>query len=116
MDGTKEMTLGPESNRLLSMLDAHGAELHALLTRLTLRSAAALRRRTIPSATRVRDFSGKTDKGITIGATKAEIIKAYGEPESQEEAEGTVLLSYGKLRVNFTLVGDKVVEMMFNRP
>ncbi len=68
------------------------------------------------SATRVRDFGGKTDKGITLGATKAEIIKAYGEPESQEEAEGTVMLSYGKLRVNFTLVGDKVVEMMFNRP
>ncbi len=33
--------MGPESNRLLSMLDAHGAELHALLTRLTLRSGAA---------------------------------------------------------------------------
>ncbi len=67
-------------------------------------------------ATRVRDFAGKTDKGIGLGASKAEIIKAYGEPTSHETSDGTTSLSYSKLRAEFTIFEDKLVQMMFNRP
>src|SRR5262249_12160969 len=35
---TGEAVMSPDPKRLLSLLEAHGAELHALLTRLTLRA------------------------------------------------------------------------------
>ena len=36
-------------------------------------------------AMKVRDFAGKTDQGIGMGASLQDIIKAYGKPESVEE-------------------------------
>jgi hypothetical protein len=68
------------------------------------------------SAVRVRDFSGKTDKGISLGASMADIIRAYGEPNSKRTNMGSTFLDYGKLDAQFTLYNDKLVGMMFNRP
>jgi outer membrane lipoprotein-sorting protein len=67
-------------------------------------------------AIRVRDFSGKTDRGIALGATSADIIRAYGQPTSKETRAGSTYLVYGKLEAEFMLVGDKLVQMMFKRP
>jgi outer membrane lipoprotein-sorting protein len=67
-------------------------------------------------AVRVRDFSGKTDMGIALDARTADIIRAYGKPDSQETKTGSTYLSYNKLQAHFTLFSDKLVQMMFTRP
>jgi len=70
----------------------------------------------VQMAVRVRDFSGKTDKGIALGASIADIIRVYGEPDSKETNMGSTYLTYNKLDADFTLFGDKLVGMMFQRP
>jgi len=67
-------------------------------------------------APRVRDFTGKTDMGVALGASAAAIIRAYGRPDSKETNKDATYLSYGKLRAHFTLFSDKLVQMQFNRP
>lgn len=67
-------------------------------------------------AVRVRDFTGKTDKGIALGASSTAIIKAYGEPTSKELDEGTTHMSYGSLHTQFTLLGDKLVQILLTMP
>jgi hypothetical protein len=65
---------------------------------------------------RVRDFPGKTDKGIALGASSAEIVRAYGAPDWKETDDGSTSLSYHKLQAMFQLLDDKLVQMIFNRP
>jgi outer membrane lipoprotein-sorting protein len=65
---------------------------------------------------RVRDFSGRTDKGIALGASAADIIRAYGAPDSKDADEGSTSLSYDKLQTIFQLLDGKLVQMIFNRP
>jgi hypothetical protein len=65
---------------------------------------------------RVRDFSGKTDKGIALGASASDIIRSYGAPDAKDVDEGSTSLSYSKLQAIFQLVDGKLVQMIFNRP
>jgi outer membrane lipoprotein-sorting protein len=65
---------------------------------------------------RVRNFSGKTDKGIALGASAADIERAYGKPDRKEMNMGSTYLTYDKLNVSFTLFSDKLVQMSFMRP
>ncbi|HEV3116025.1 MAG TPA: hypothetical protein VGY58_03160 [Gemmataceae bacterium] len=65
---------------------------------------------------RIRDFAGKTDKGIALGASAADIQRAYSEPSRKETKAGSTYLSYNKLEADFTLFGDKLVQMQFRRP
>jgi hypothetical protein len=65
---------------------------------------------------RVRAFNGKTDKGIVLGASTADIIRAYGAPDSKESNQGSTYLSYNQLQANFTLFDDKLVQFQFSRP
>jgi hypothetical protein len=58
----------------------------------------------------------RTPSAITLGASTADIIRAYGEPDSKQTNMGSTFLDYGKLNAQFTLVGDKLVGMTFNRP
>lgn len=59
-------------------------------------------------------FEGTTDRGIGIGATREEVIDAYGEPT--KESDGGVL-SYSDLRMGFELRDGKVVRFgMKKRP
>jgi hypothetical protein len=67
-------------------------------------------------ATRVRNFSGKTDKGIALGASMADVIQAYGEPDSKETNKGSTYLSYNQLQAHFTLFSDKLVQFTVTRP
>jgi hypothetical protein len=48
-------------------------------------------------ATRVRDFAGKTDKGVGLAARIADVIQTYGQPNRKETKMGSTYLSYGKL-------------------
>jgi outer membrane lipoprotein-sorting protein len=65
---------------------------------------------------RINDFPGKTDKGIALGASAADIIRAYGEPDSKTDSGGSTSLSYRKLPADFQFVGGKLVQIMLNRP
>ena len=67
-------------------------------------------------ATRIRDFAGKTDKGIALGATLADVTKAYGEPDRKETNHGSTYVSYNRLQASFTFFDDKLVEMLFTKP
>ena len=67
-------------------------------------------------ATKTRDFAGKTDKGIAMGARGADIIRAYGEPDSKNSGEWATHMKYNRLQCDFTLHGDRLVMMNFNRP
>jgi hypothetical protein len=67
--------------------------------------------------TKVRDFAGKTDKDIGMGASAADVIRAYGEPTSKETKEGSTYLNYNNyLQCHFTLFNDRLVSMAFSRP
>jgi hypothetical protein len=56
-----------------------------------------------------RAFNGRTKEGIGMSSTRAEVIKAYGEPtETQNLGGGTVALTYAPLGITFTLDGDRV--------
>jgi outer membrane lipoprotein-sorting protein len=64
-------------------------------------------------AVKVKDFAGKTKEGIAMGASSADIIKAYGEPDSKEVEDGTTRLSYRKkLGLELTLFNDKLVDFV----
>jgi len=58
----------------------------------------------------VKDFAGQTREGIRMGVTAADVIKAYGEPDSKEKEAATTRLSYRKLGLDFTLFNDKLVQ------
>ena len=59
----------------------------------------------------VNDFTGRTDKGIRMGASKSEIIEAYGEPDEQTNRGGLVILEYKKLRISFNLKDDQLIQI-----
>jgi outer membrane lipoprotein-sorting protein len=83
-------------------------------------------------AFKVRDFAGRTDKGIRMGASRAAIEKAYGPPSSVREATnkdvfgkqaanpekktGQVDLSYNALRLSFSLHDDALDSIMLSFP
>ncbi len=68
-------------------------------------------------AQRIRDFSGKTDKGIAIGASVADVVRAYGEPSSRMTRDGNVTdLSYNMLNMQLVFFDDKLVYMLLQRP
>ncbi|MHC4336812.1 MAG: hypothetical protein ACYSTG_02530, partial [Planctomycetota bacterium] len=62
----------------------------------------------------VKDCRCRTKKGIRIGSSKEDIIKAYGEPSlTQQTRDNAVTLSYDQLNSDFMLRDDKVTYMVF---
>ncbi len=61
----------------------------------------------------VRDFQGKTREGIKLGASRADVIKAYGEPQAKL---GTSSFMYAKLGWDFFFRGERLVSMRAVRP
>jgi hypothetical protein len=55
---------------------------------------------------KVRDFSGKTDAGIALGASAADIIQAYGEPSSRQTKNGLTRLRYDELQADFWITSS----------
>lgn len=67
-------------------------------------------------AVRVRDFAGKTDKGIGMGARLTDIIRTYGPPTTRETKKGSTYLHYSRLWADFTLFNDRLVQITLNLP
>ncbi len=83
-------------------------------------------------AIKVREFQGKTDKGLGLGATRAEIVKAYGPPDHEtisrmkdvfgekaanpEAPTGQTDIRYVKLGLLFTLYNDKAYQIWIDAP
>jgi outer membrane protein assembly factor BamE (lipoprotein component of BamABCDE complex) len=81
-------------------------------------------------------FSGKTDKGIGMGASREEIIAAYGDPETLEEEIVNIYrepeeadserilekqwilekLGYGQLGMTFVLAEEQLVKLKVTGP
>ena len=61
----------------------------------------------------VAAFTGHTKEGIGMKSTRAEVVKAYGEPEKSEKFRlGLESLTYPALGMTFTLEGGKVHHMI----
>ncbi len=61
----------------------------------------------------VKRFIGRTKEGIGMRSTRAEIVKAYGEPTSSEKFWGGLeSMKYDSLGITFTLDGGKVCHMI----
>ncbi len=83
-------------------------------------------------AVQVRDFAGRTDKGIRMGAGRAAIEKVYGAPSAVREARfkdvfgktatnpeektGQVDLTYNELGLSFSLHDDVLDSITLNAP
>ena len=48
-----------------------------------------------------------TQKGIRLGSSYVEILRAYGQPDSYEKAGNILVLSYSKKHVQFQLINQK---------
>jgi len=61
----------------------------------------------------VKAFTGRTKEGIGMHSTRAEVLRAYGEPASSEKFAGTLeSLKYPSLGITFTLEEGKVHHMI----
>ncbi|HUT28661.1 MAG TPA: hypothetical protein VMX13_02630 [Sedimentisphaerales bacterium] len=61
-------------------------------------------------------FDGKTDKGIAMGASREEVVAAYGEPDRTDSTGTLETLRYGKLGISFALASDGVVNIKIIGP
>jgi len=61
----------------------------------------------------VAAFTGRTKEGIGMKSTRADVVKAYGEPEKSEKLRlGLESLKYSALGMTFTLEDGKVHHMI----
>jgi hypothetical protein len=61
----------------------------------------------------VAAFTGRTKEGIGMKSTRAEIVKAYGEPEKNEKMRlGLESMTYPSLGITFTLENGQVHHMI----
>jgi hypothetical protein len=80
-------------------------------------------------AIKVRDFAGRTDKGVRMGAHRGAIEQAYGPPSSvrvmdvsgkpaanPEQKTGQVDLSYAALGISFSLHDDSLDSIIMRAP
>lgn len=69
-----------------------------------------------PTSPLVEACKFRTDKGIGMGSTFADLEAAYGKPSSVKENAGRETLKYSDLGATFSLSGGKVFHMMFRKP
>jgi len=62
-------------------------------------------------ATRGRSFGGKTNRGISLGDSKDDVVHAYGQP-SWTNSSGTYM-EYQKLGTGFSFYNDRLTSMWF---
>jgi hypothetical protein len=64
----------------------------------------------------MNDFAGKTDRGVGIGATRAELEATYGKPTNvSQNSLTTTILDYTDLNITFSLYGDQVVQIFMKK-
>jgi len=64
----------------------------------------------------IKRCKSRTNKGIGMGSSQEDIIKAYGQPSSTQQLPGdgnAVMLRYNQLSSEFLLRNGKVIYMMF---
>ena len=65
----------------------------------------------------MRPFTGKTSKGIALGATVKEIETAYGPPTiKKSNSKGQTGLYYKSLGITFELKDDRLHSMSLDKP
>lgn len=62
------------------------------------------------------DFAGKTDKGIGMGATRAEIEKAYGKAGKVSGRGAQVSLEYPEVKTTFVLMHGRLAQVIMMMP
>ena len=60
---------------------------------------------------KISHFAGKTKEGIAMGATREQIVAAYGEPDEVTNQDPMIMLHYIKLRTNFMIWQNKLVNI-----
>jgi len=73
-------------------------------------------RKAAPPFTLVKDFGGKTKEGISMGASRSEILAAYGLPDSERKNGPQITLEYDHLELTFILLKDKLVQFFMSMP
>jgi hypothetical protein len=68
-----------------------------------------------PESPLVKACEYKTDKGIGMGSTLADLARAYGPPSSVKPMGEARMLSYQQLGATFTLQNERVIHMIFKR-
>jgi len=66
----------------------------------------------------ITTFPGRTKEGIGIGATRDEIVAAYGQPDrTSTDSKGVIQnLHYDTLRARFSLLEGKLRSMILEAP
>ncbi|MHC4867124.1 MAG: hypothetical protein ACYTEX_23845 [Planctomycetota bacterium] len=70
----------------------------------------------MPPPEKLTTFAGKTEQGIGMGASREEIVAAYGQPDTDEEKGGMAVLNYERLKTSFTLSQNKLVSLKLDAP
>jgi hypothetical protein len=70
----------------------------------------------IPAPEAIGTFAGRTEKGIAMGASREQIIAAYGQPDSDETKGPVQVLMYNQLKMQFDLAGDNLVHIALKGP
>lgn len=65
---------------------------------------------------RVNDFAGKTPEGIGMGSSEAQIVAAYGKPDTREVKGRQTDLSYNRFRLHYILLSDRLVQFTMMAP
>jgi hypothetical protein len=64
-----------------------------------------------------KPFTGHTKEGIGIGANRAAIVSAYGNPNKDNSLEGDEVMKYDSLGLHFGLKNDKLISIgVFFKP
>lgn len=66
--------------------------------------------------TKISNFAGKTKEGIGMNASRAEIVAAYGKPDRTTSNGPMTTLHYEKLRTQFVIMHDKLINLKMNAP
>ena len=73
-------------------------------------------RKAAPPFTSVKDFSGKTEEGISMGAKRSKILAVYGLPDSERKNGAQITLEYDRLGLTFILLKDELVQFFMSMP
>lgn len=64
-----------------------------------------------PGTPEMTTFTGKTKEGIGMGASREQVVAAYGEPDRTDSKDPLEILYYGKLGTQFWLAQNNLVSI-----
>ncbi len=60
-------------------------------------------------------YDGKTEEGIGLGATRDQVVAAYGEPDGTDSRLNVETLNYNKLKTQFSFFQNTLVGIKLKR-